>query len=137
MREDFLRLNAIIGYVDLITMGLRGEVTPGQARDLERIRSSGRRLLALINDILNFARLEAGKVEIVLQPVRLDVALRGLQSSFLPQLKARELRYRYEGCPPDLMVQADLGVIDHDVVPARSRCSGVRNMSAVCSRWVL
>jgi signal transduction histidine kinase len=101
-------LNAIIGYVDLITMGLRGEVTPGQARDLERIRSSGRRLLALINDILNFARLEAGKVEIVLQPVRLDVALRGLQSSFLPQLKARELRYRYEGCPPDLTVQADL-----------------------------
>ncbi|MFN2564905.1 MAG: CHASE3 domain-containing protein [Gemmatimonadaceae bacterium] len=100
-------LNAIIGYVDLITMGLRGEVTAGQARDLERIRTSGRRLLALINDILNFARLEAGKVEIVLQPVRLDTALRGLESSFLPQLKARDLRYRYAGCPPDLTLQAD------------------------------
>jgi signal transduction histidine kinase len=100
-------LNAIIGYVDLIALGLRGEVTSGQARDLERIRSSGRRLLALINDILNFARLEAGKVEIVLQPVGLDAALRELESSFLPQLKARELRYRYDGCPSNLTVQAD------------------------------
>jgi signal transduction histidine kinase len=100
-------LNAIIGYADLIGMGLRGEVTAGQVRDLERIRSSGRRLLALINDILNFARLEAGKVDIVPQPVGLDAALRELESSFLPQLKARELRYRYDGCPPDLTVQAD------------------------------
>jgi signal transduction histidine kinase len=100
-------LNAIIGYVDLIAMGLRGEVTAAQARDLERIRTSGRRLLALINDILNFARLEAGKVEIVLQPVRLDSALRELESALLPQLKGRELRYRCDGCDPDLLVQAD------------------------------
>jgi signal transduction histidine kinase len=100
-------LNAIIGYVDLIAIGLRGEVTAGQARDLERIRTSGRRLLALINDILNFARLEAGKVEIALQPVHLDAALRQMESSVLPQLNARQLSYRYSGCAPDLLVQAD------------------------------
>ena len=100
-------LNAIIGYADLMAMGLRGEVTAAQVRDLERIRTSGRRLLALINDILNFARLEAGKVEIALRPVRLDAALRELESSFLPQLNARELRYRYGGCAPDVKVQAD------------------------------
>ncbi len=100
-------LNAIIGYVDLIALGLRGEVTAGQARDLERIRTSGRRLLALINDILNFARLEAGKVEIALQPVHLDAALRQMESSVLPQLNARQLSYRYSGCAPDLLVQAD------------------------------
>jgi signal transduction histidine kinase len=100
-------LNAIIGYVDVIAMGLRGEVTAAQARDLERIRTSGRRLLALINDILNFARLEVGKAEIVLQSVHLDATLRELESSLLPQLQARDLRYRYDGCDPDLLVQAD------------------------------
>jgi signal transduction histidine kinase len=100
-------LTAIIGYVDLLSMGIRGEVTAEQARDLERIRSGARRLLALINDILNFARLEAGKVKIALEPVRVDAALRDLESSFLPQLKARALRYRYKGPAPDLMVRAD------------------------------
>jgi signal transduction histidine kinase len=100
-------LNAIIGYADLLTMGIRGEVTAAQARDLERIRSGARRLLGLIKDILSFARLEAGKVNIVPKSVRLDLALRDLESSFLPQLMASRLGYRYDGCDPHLAVQAD------------------------------
>ncbi len=100
-------LNAILGYVDILEMEIRGPVTPAQRQDLGRISASGKRLLALINDILSFARLEAGKIEIRVQPVALDAAVHQLESSFLPQVSARGLTYHYEGCDPSLQVTAD------------------------------
>jgi signal transduction histidine kinase len=100
-------LNAILGYVDLLEMGIRGPVTPGQMQDLRRIRASGTRLLALINDILSFARLEAGKIEIRLESVALAAAIHQLEASFLPQVSARGLTYRNDGCDPALLVRAD------------------------------
>ena len=57
-------LNAVSGYVDLLEMGVRGPVTDLQREDLRRIRRASQHLLVLINDILNYARLEAGTVEL-------------------------------------------------------------------------
>jgi signal transduction histidine kinase len=56
-------LNAIAGYVELLEMGLRGPVNSAQQEDLRRIRSSQRLLLGLVNNVLNFARLEMGRVD--------------------------------------------------------------------------
>jgi PAS domain S-box-containing protein len=56
-------LNAIGGYTQLLEMGLHGPVTPAQAEALGRVQGAQRRLLALINDILNYAKLESGTVE--------------------------------------------------------------------------
>ena len=55
-------LNAIGGYTDLLTMGLSGPVTKQQTEHLERIRRSQQHLLGIINDILNFSRIEAGQL---------------------------------------------------------------------------
>ena len=55
-------LNAIGGYVDLITLGIRGPVTDQQIDDLKRIRRSQQHLLGIINDLLNFSRIEAGRL---------------------------------------------------------------------------
>ncbi|MBV9775106.1 MAG: CHASE3 domain-containing protein [Gemmatimonadetes bacterium] len=100
-------LNAIGGYTELLEMGIRGPVTPEQSRDLQRIRAGTRHLLAMINDILNFARLEAGRVEIRPEDVLADAVVRNLESSVLPQVAARGLEYLYEGCDPALVVRAD------------------------------
>jgi signal transduction histidine kinase len=100
-------LNAIMGYTELLEVEVHGPVNHAQRNALQRVRSSGRSLLTLINDILDFARLESGKLDISVQPVRLDPALRDLEASFLPQLQARGLAYAYEGCDRELMVQAD------------------------------
>src|SRR5436305_10040449 len=62
-------LNAIGGYTDLLTMGLRGPLTEQQDEDLRRIQRNQAQLMNIINDILNFARLEAGAVELVIAPV--------------------------------------------------------------------
>ena len=53
-------INAALGYSELLAMGVRGPVTTAQLEDLARIQRSQRLLLSLVNDILNFARLEAG-----------------------------------------------------------------------------
>src|SRR5262249_14919184 len=55
-------LNAIGGYAELLAMGVHGVITPGQSSALERVLRNQQHLLGLINDILNFSRLEAGEV---------------------------------------------------------------------------
>ena len=56
-------LNAIAGYVQLLEMGLRGPVTGAQHETLGRVQRAQRHLLSLINDVLDFARLESGRLE--------------------------------------------------------------------------
>lgn len=55
-------LNAIGGHAQLIELGVHGPVTAEQVQALTRVQAASRHLLALINDLLNYARLEAGKV---------------------------------------------------------------------------
>lgn len=55
-------LNAIGGYVDILSLGIHGPISEQQHEDLQRIRRSQEHLLGIINDLLNFSRLEAGRV---------------------------------------------------------------------------
>ena len=65
-------LNAIGGHVQLIQLGLYGPVSDAQREALERVERSQRHLLSLINDVLNLARVEAGKIEYQLQELELE-----------------------------------------------------------------
>ncbi|GEM_PF-872013 len=67
-------LNAIIGYSDILVGGMVGDIAQPQLRLLNNIQSNSRRLLSLINDILDLSKIEAGKLEVYnapLQPRRL------------------------------------------------------------------
>jgi signal transduction histidine kinase len=57
-------LNAIIGFSEVLTEQMFGELNPKQLEYLEDITSSGRHLLALINDILDLSKVEAGRMEL-------------------------------------------------------------------------
>ena len=74
-------LNAIGGYVELIEMGLRGPVTPEQREDLRRIRSSQRVLLRLVEDVLDVAKLETGRVQLEMTNVPVHEVLAGAERS--------------------------------------------------------
>jgi PAS domain S-box-containing protein len=100
-------LNAIAGYTELLQMGLRGPVTAEQVEDLSRISRSERTLLSLINDILNFARLEAGHVSYTSEPVDILHIVTDLEAMISPQLRAKELRFGFTGCDSGLAVRAD------------------------------
>ena len=64
-------LNAIGGYVQLLELGAYGPVADGQREPLDRIARSQRHLLRLINDVLNLARMEAGRVAYAVEEVEL------------------------------------------------------------------
>jgi signal transduction histidine kinase len=66
-------LNGIIGFADMLSDPMFGDHTPEETRDLaSNIMASGRHLLGLINDLLDMAKIEAGKIEI--KPVPTEVA---------------------------------------------------------------
>ncbi len=86
-------LNAIAGYTQLLTLGVRGAVTEDQLADLERIDRSQRHLLSLINDILNFAKIEAGHVDVGHDPVNIKEVLDGLEALVKPQMREKDLHF--------------------------------------------
>jgi signal transduction histidine kinase len=100
-------LNAIAGYAELLEMGIHGPVTSEQRSALERIQRSQRHLLGLINDILNFAKLSAGRVEYDITEVSVGRAVDSLQPLIEPQLQLKRLHFSREGCADDLLVRAD------------------------------
>lgn len=99
-------LNAIGGYVQLIEMGIEGPTTEGQRASLERITRAQRHLLGLINDVLNLARIEAGRVDYRLEKVAVRDAFDAVMPMVEPQLKTAGLQSSIEAAP-DLTVRAD------------------------------
>jgi PAS domain S-box-containing protein len=100
-------LNAIGGYAELIELGLRGPVTPEQLEDLGRIQRSQKHLLALINDLLNFARIERGHVELNLEDVSVEEELASVQPLIEPQIAVKGLRYSRCSGDPEVRCRAD------------------------------
>ena len=91
-------LNAIGGYVELLQMGIQGPVSPKQLEALSRIAANQCHLLALINDILSFARLEAGQVEYAIKPLRIRDLILNLEALVAPMANARGTAYLLDTC---------------------------------------
>jgi PAS domain S-box-containing protein len=87
-------LNAIGGYVQLLLLGVRGQITDEQRGDLERVQRSQQHLLSVINDLLNFSRLEAGKVEYSFADVAVTEVLESVRQMIAPQASAKDLAFR-------------------------------------------
>jgi signal transduction histidine kinase len=100
-------LNAIGGYTDLILAGIRGPVTEAQRVDLQRINRSQRHLLSVINDILNFAKVEAGRLKVVPEDVSMNETLGSLEELIAPILLQKEIAYEYRCCDPKYQAHAD------------------------------
>jgi PAS domain S-box-containing protein len=100
-------LNAIAGYVDLLEMEIRGSLNPEQRQDLVRIKKSQRTLLRLIEDVLNFAKLESGRLEFRYEPVDMNEFLATLEQFVAPRLTQKHLGYRLDRCRSDAVIPID------------------------------
>ena len=105
-------LNAIAGYVQLLMLGVRGPLTAEQSGDLARIQRSQQHLLSLINDILNFSRLEAGAVTYEIGPVPLSSVLDTASAMIAPQAAAKQITFTLEPCPPTVRALADASKLE-------------------------
>jgi len=100
-------LNAIAGYAELLELGVHGPVADAQRADLARIQQSQRHLLGLINQVLNYTRVEAGAVRYDVEAVPLREVLATCEALTRPQVRSRALSFQLAACDSALEVRAD------------------------------
>ena len=100
-------LNSIGGYVDLLEMELRGPLTDAQKSDLSRIKRSQEHLLGIINDILNFTRLEATELKFDIIDVPLRALIADLDAVVSSLARAKKQKYRCDYPPGSVYAHTD------------------------------
>jgi signal transduction histidine kinase len=99
-------LNAIGGYTQLLELGIHGPLTDAQREALDRIARSQRHLLRLVNDVLNLARIEAGRVDYAVEDVPLAEVVASVTPMVEPQMADAKLSFA-SSVPEGLVARAD------------------------------
>jgi PAS domain S-box-containing protein len=89
-------LNSIIGFTGVILQGLAGPLNDEQIRQLSMIRDSARHLLALINDILDISKIEAGQLEILQAPFEIRQAVESVLRIVQPLAQKKNLQLKID-----------------------------------------
>ncbi|HEX8319934.1 MAG TPA: PAS domain S-box protein [Longimicrobium sp.] len=133
-------INAIVGYADLMELGIGGDLSPAHADYLRRVRTSSQHLRGLIDDVLDMARVEAGRLEVrageeplvptVRQAAELVAPQSAMRNVTLSEADVHPIRYRGD---PDRVRQVLVNLLGNAVkfTPAGGSIS-VR--SRVCAR---
>lgn len=116
MKSDFIAnmshelrtpLNAIIGFTGALLMKLPGPLTPDQDKQLTTIRASARHLLSLINDILDVAKIEAGKLTLSIEPVACHDLLGEVAETLRPLAQQKGLALEVEIGAQPVVIDTD------------------------------
>ena len=99
-------LNAIGGYTELMDLGVAGALTEQQREYLTRIQSSQRHLLSIINDLLNYSRIEAGQVSYEIEPVELRAVVESVYDMVAPQAARKHIEL-VRSHSPDVRASSD------------------------------
>jgi len=100
-------LNAISGYVDLLTLGVDGALTEKQRASINRIQANQQHLTSLIEDVLSFIRIEAGRIPLDIRKVPVRMVADALEATVRPDLQRKEIAFSCEACDAAVSVQAD------------------------------
>ncbi len=100
-------LNAIAGYSELLALGINGILSPKQSDAVARIRRNQQHLLELIDEVLSFAKIEAGRNRLVSERVLVAEAFDNLDPLVQPQLLQKGLRLDRGPIQDGLSVQGD------------------------------
>ena len=99
-------ISAVIGYIDLLARGVPDEPTEQQRHYLERIEAANQHLIALVNDLLDFSRMESGEMRLATQAVSAREVISSALATLEPQARAKGVRLVGEGCG-DLRLRGD------------------------------
>ncbi|MGI8961737.1 MAG: PAS domain S-box protein [Bryobacteraceae bacterium] len=100
-------LNAIIGFTGILLMRLPGPLTPDQEKQLRTVQTSSRHLLSLINDLLDLAKIESGKVELRRELVKCGEVFDENASYLRPTAESKDLVILIDVPSGELLVQTD------------------------------
>jgi PAS domain S-box-containing protein len=122
-------LNAIGGYTQLLQMGVSGPVTDDQVEHLERIQRSQQHLLGIINDILNFSRIEAGQITYDIGPVPLHDVMESVRAMLAVQFESRRLKLVLTPC--DYTALADRAKVEQILINLLSNAAKFTEVGAI------
>jgi protein-histidine pros-kinase len=100
-------LNAIIGFTGTLLMRLPGPLNADQEKQLKTVQTSAKHLLSLINDLLDLAKIESGKVELNLQPVTCQFVMKDVVTALRPAAQSKGLKFELRVPSDDIVVRAD------------------------------
>ncbi|MEI7731381.1 MAG: response regulator [Verrucomicrobiota bacterium] len=100
-------LNSIIGFSGILQKNRGGNLTAEDLSRAEKINRNGKHLLGLINDILDLSKIEAGRMDLQLEPVSLSSILREVVDLLQPQSEAKKLALKLELPADDLVLETD------------------------------
>jgi signal transduction histidine kinase/NO-binding membrane sensor protein with MHYT domain len=93
-------INAILGYAQIMELGISGPLTGEQREQLARIRLNGRHLSALIDDVLDFAKIEAGEMQVGHARLKADDAVEAVLALIRPQAAAKGIELATRSLEP-------------------------------------
>jgi len=100
-------LNAILGFTGTLLMKLPGPLTADQEKQLRTVQSSAKHLLSLINDLLDLAKIESGKVELNLEPVPCQSVIDEVAAALRPLAETKGLAFAVQISNPHLIIRTD------------------------------
>ncbi len=100
-------LNVIIGFTGTLLMRLPGPLTTDQEKQLTTIQGSARHLLSLINDLLDLAKIESGRVELTLEPSSLKSMIEEVTTTLRPLAERKGLSFELDLPATDVVVLTD------------------------------
>ena len=108
-------LNAIIGFTGTLLMKLPGPLTPDQEKQLGTIHASGKHLLSLINDLLDLAKIESGKVELKLERTSCRDVINEVALALAPLAETKGVRFDVQLPREEIAVRTDRRAL-HQIV---------------------
>jgi signal transduction histidine kinase len=106
-------LNAIIGYTELLVMGVPAPIPDAARQQVERVRNASHHLLHLIDEVLAFSRLEAGREEIRAGSAQLSAVITEAASVIAPLSVERRLELRIDAPSEPVTLETDIGKVRH------------------------
>ena len=100
-------LNAMLGFSGILLSGMEGEIDERASHMIERIESNSQRLLGLINDILDIAKIEAGRLELVTAPLNLNTLAHQWKNQMSVLAKQKQLAFEVNADPTLPMLYGD------------------------------
>jgi len=100
-------LHAVSGYLEILQQNIHGGLTNDQRRDIDRIHQAQDHLLALVNTILDFAKIEGGLVELAMAEIPVEETLRAAEALVAPQFAKKGISYSHRAGDPAATVFAD------------------------------
>jgi signal transduction histidine kinase len=109
-------LNAIIGFTGTLLMKLPGPLLPDQENQLNTIQTSARHLLLLINDLLDLAKIESGKIELHFEPVAIQSVIEEISNTLRPMAEAKGLRFEINIHQPNIIFYTDRRALSQIII---------------------